>query len=80
MVLPNFFSNAIFYPNSINTCILLLDSLLKMISNIGDHSLSVFLSGWYSRVVDEGVQRKTCQGGLDKKNIKLVIHGNWIAR
>ena len=37
-----------------------------IISNIEDHSLSVFLSGWYSRVVGEGVQRKTFLGSQEK--------------
>ena len=41
-------------------------SLFPMISNIEDHPLSVFLSGWYSRVVGEGVQRKTFLGSQEK--------------
>ena len=44
-----------------------------MISNIEDHPLSVFLSGWYSRVVGEGVQRKTFLGSQEK----YQAHGNW---
>ena len=37
-----------------------------MISNVKDHSLSVFPSGRYSRVVGEGVQMKTFLGSQEK--------------
>ena len=49
-----------------STNIIRLISLFQIISNIEDQSLSVFLSGRYSRVVGEGVQRKTFLGSQEK--------------